>query len=330
MKQGFKYIFSLIIPIAITSFLLAISGVSAGNKVEIKKTGRPYLIEIVDSNGNVSKINGISEQTDPFLIAKDMGAAPYGEDKFASFPDIKMGIGSKITLYRAPTYFIKDGKKNFEFRSWAKNVGELLAEKNIELGQDDKINFANDYPLENRMSLVIIRVAITNIQEKELIEFKTIKKEDKNLDEGKTRVEVAGEKGVKTKTYLVRREDGEEVSRTLTNSEITKEPVDEVVYHGTRPVITVPCKFNDLVIEASLKYGAKANELCYRMMRESNGNPNSDGGKYKGLFQYEEGFWNSASAKAGYSGASIWDAKAQIFTTAWAWTHGLRSRWPVP
>jgi len=40
------------------------------------------------------------------------------------------------------------------------------------------------------------------------------------------------------------------------------------------------------------------------------------------------GFWQWASAKAGYSGASIYDPTAQIFTTAWALTHGQAGRWP--
>ena len=203
-------------------------------------------------------------------------------------------------------------------------------ERNIEIGKDDRINFAADNALEPQMLLVIIRVAVTQVDEKSAVDFQIKKKDDKTLDEGKTRVEVAGVKGVRTKTYLVRREDGEEVSRTLLKNEITTGPVDQVLIVGTKPVITVRCKYNDLVIEAATKYGLKANDLCIRMMKESNGNTGSvSGGGHLGLFQYTDGFWSSASAGAGFSGASWQDAKAQIFTTAWAWTHGLRGRWPA-
>ncbi len=331
MKHFVHYFsFGLIVPIAIVMTLLMVKGVSADESFSMAKVSRPYLVQIINPDGSVSEIKGLSLETDPFLIAKELGATPFAEDKFSAFPDIKMGIGSKITLRRAPTHYIKDGKKNHVFRSWAKTVGELLSEKNIELGDDDKINFASNYELEDKMNLIIIRVAITNVEVKEAIDFQITKKEDKTLDEGKTKVEIAGAKGVRTKTYLVRREDGEEISRTMTKNEITTKPVTQVLIIGTKPVITVRCKFNDIVIDAATKYDLSANELCHRMMAESNGNPNLDGGKYKGLFQYEEGFWGSASAKAGYSGASVWDAKAQIYTTAWAWSHNLRGRWPIP
>jgi hypothetical protein len=83
------------------------------------------------------------------------------------------------------------------------------------------------------------------------------------------------------------------------------------------------------VIAAAQKYGTDANAICTLMMKESNGNPDSGAGSdYQGLFQYTDGFWSSASAKAGYSGASILDTTAQIYTTAWAFTHGERKRWP--
>ena len=66
------------------------------------------------------------------------------------------------------------------------------------------------------------------------------------------------------------------------------------------------------------------------MMRESGGSADAGypDGMYKGLFQYSEGFWQTVSARAGFEGASIYNAQAQIYTTAWALTYGQGSRWP--
>jgi uncharacterized protein YabE (DUF348 family) len=305
---------------------------SLENKTVSSPTPKPYIIDVISPEGDqINELKGTSLSQDPYLIAQDLKADPYKEDKFTAFPDLKMGIGSKITLYRAPTFQLIDGRKTSIVRSWAKTVGDLLIEVKVpELGLDDRINFALDTELENKMEITIVRVAVTTVLEKQPIDFTITKKEDKSLDEGKTRIDRAGVNGEKTYYYLVRREDGVEVSRNLTKTEISKEPVSQILIIGTKPVITVPCKFNSTVLAAAIKYGIKPNDLCYRMMRESNGNPNSDGGAYKGLFQYEEGLWSSVSAKAGYSGASIWDATAQIYTTAWAWSHGYRSRWPIP
>lgn len=290
----------------------------------------PYVIEEKDWQGDlISEKKGVSSGEDETEVAESLGYTLYPEDKLSAFPEMKMNIGSKITITRAPVIYLKDGKKRFEFRSWKKTVGELLEEKNIELGEDDKINFSTDTFLEDEMQLVIVRVAITTVNEKEQIDYKTIKKDDPNLDEGKTKVAQAGVKGEKLLTYRVMRENGEEVSRSLVNTEIVSEPKEEVLMIGTRPVITVRCKFNDTVISAAQKYGADANALCTLMMKESNGNPRSgEGTQYQGLFQYTDGFWKIASTKAGYAGASIFDPTAQIFSTAWAVTHGERGRWP--
>lgn len=293
---------------------------------------RPYVVEDINQRGEVTgEFKGLSRETDPFLISKELGASPYLEDNFSAFPDIKMNIGSKISLYRAPEITIRDGKKSKLVRSWKNTVGEVFDEQGIEIGTEDKVNFSLNTEAEHGMMIVIVRVARTTVIENKPIPYIVKKKEDKNLDEGKTRVEVKGVDGVKAFSYLVIREDGEQVSKTLMKTEITKEPVNEVLIIGTKPVITVRCKYNDLVLDASMKYGVKPNEMCTRMMRESNGNPDSIGanGKYNGLYQYEAGFWNSVSAKAGYSGANIFDAKAQIYTTAWAWSHGYRGRWPA-
>lgn len=300
------------------------------NNSSAQNVGRPFVVEVVETDGSVSKeYRGVSANSDPFKISEDLGAGPFIEDRFKAFPDIKMDIGSKITLYRAPVIKIKDGKRSKTVRSWTKTVGELFTEQKVEIGKDDKVNFTNDTAVENNMEIAITRVAITTVIEKEAIEYSTTKKDDSTLDKGKTKVKQAGQEGTKELSYRVVREDGDEVSRKLIKTETTKEPVEEILLIGTRPVITVRCKFNDTVIEAALKYPVDADSLCTLMMKESNGNPQSgQGTDYQGLFQYTDGFWASASAKAGFSGASIWDARAQIFSTAWAFSHGERKRWP--
>ena len=327
-----KFVLNLLLGIALPAFAASnlSPSVTVSKQDNASMESRPYIIEEISARGEkISETKGISAEGDPFLISKAIGANPYEEDRFSSFPSLNMGIGGKITLYRAPDYKIKDGKKEFVVRSWTKTVGDLLDENKIALGQDDKINFSPSTPLELNMSINIIRVARTTMIESEPINYKTIKKEDPDLDKGKTKVEQAGKKGKRNLFYLVTREDGVQISKVLTKSEVAVEPVEEKLIIGTKPVITVRCKFNDLVSEAAAKYSVDPNALCSLMMKESNGNTGSvSGGGHLGLFQYTEGFWASASTKAGLSGASWQDARAQIFTTAWAFSHGQRGRWP--
>ena len=322
----------IVLAIVISVFIIAktIFAKDIGDNIKAVNIGRPYVVEVVETDGNISKeIKGISTNTDPFLISQDLGVAPFSEDRFRAFPDIKMDIGSKITLYRAPVIKIKDGRGSKEVRSWQKTVGDLFTEQKIEIGKDDKVNFSLDTEIENGMEVAITRVAITTIIEKEAIKYTTVKKDDNTLDKGKTKVQTAGQNGILELSYLVTREDGDEVSRKLIKTETTKEPVTEILLVGTRPVITVRCKFNETVIAAAQKYTVDANSLCILMMKESNGNPRSgEGMEHQGLFQYTDGFWAFASKSAGYFGSSIFDPTAQIYSTAWAFSHKQRSRWP--
>jgi len=258
------------------------------------------------------------------------GIAFHPEDKISYFPDPRLGLNTVITVQHALPITLVDGKHTTTIRTWASNVGDLLTEKKIELGQDDRISPTLTTPLAKNTTITIIRVAVTEITTNSIIPFGITKKNDNTLDEGKTRIDKPGVSGTLASTFRVTREDGTEVSRVLLSTAVVVAPQDQLLIIGTKPVITVPCRFNDWVLDAAIKNGQSANGLCYRMMRESNGNPNSDGILHKGLFQYDPGFWSAVSAKAGYPGASIWDAKSQIYVTAWAWANGYRGRWPNP
>ncbi len=223
-------------PAAVTSTIFSFN-VSSNKGLLPKKMDRPYIIDVVNAQGGIEKeIKGISSEIDPFLISQNLGANPYPEDHFADFPSIDMGIGSKITLYRAPLIHIKDGKRSKDVRSWQKKVGDLFREQHIELGKDDKVNFANDTDIEDGMEIAITRVAITTIVEQEPIKYTTTKKSNPNVEKGNKKTLQQGKNGTRNKYYLVRREDGEEVSRSLTKTEVAEEPTEEIIEVGTKVV----------------------------------------------------------------------------------------------
>lgn len=69
-------------------------------------------------------------------------------------------------------------------------------------------------------------------------------------------------------------------------------------------------------------------DKMYRvMMCESSGNPRASGGRgaWLGLFQYAPTTWRGSWNP--YRSQSIYDAKAQIFATARAWSIGMQSHW---
>jgi uncharacterized protein YabE (DUF348 family) len=187
-------------------------------------------------DGRTFEHSGIDESLSPRDIIIGLSLTLYPEDRVSAFPDPELGIGSTIRLERAPVIKLRDGKKDLILRSWATTAGELLAEKNIELGADDKANFRSDSRIFDGSELTIIRVAVTTVVETEKIDFKIIQRDDPNLSYGKRRIEL-GEKGERRLTYQVRREDGEEVSRILLLSEIIKEPKSQINYTGTKVTV---------------------------------------------------------------------------------------------
>jgi len=230
----YALIFSSIIIFGSLSVLK--SNAEDNNPYQISPSNFPYQIIEINPFGEEIVTIGQTDQIDPIKIIPQLGIAYYPEDKILAFPNPDFGIGSKITINRAPVITIKDGKKVKEYRSWKLTVGELLSEKSIEIGADDKIDVDLSAEIFDGSKITITRVAITTVVETKAIDFQIQEKEDPNLDYGKKRVEV-GEKGEKKLTYRVVREDGEEVSRTLLNSEITKQPATQINYIGTKVTV---------------------------------------------------------------------------------------------
>lgn len=276
-----------------------------------------------------SVVHRVDSLPEAFRVA---GVDYFPEDKVSFFPDPSMGIGTVITVQRALPITVMDGKKSRTLRTWQTTVGDLLKEKKIELGNDDRIAPTAITALSKNMTVTIIRVARTNVTETEAVPYQTTVEKDFHQFVGGQTVLKTGKNGQQEKTYLLIREDGELVSKTLLSVKTTLASVTAVVRRGgLNPVPSHCVPLKNWVVDASSRNKIDPNGLFYRIVRESNCHPNSRAAAgYQGLLQYDPFFWASVSAKAGYSGASIWDAKSQIDVTGWAWAHGYRDRWPNP
>ncbi|OGD57125.1 hypothetical protein A2V71_01675 [Candidatus Berkelbacteria bacterium RBG_13_40_8] len=170
-------------------------------------------------------------------MAADLNLTIYPEDKVETLPPPEMGLGSKITVTRATPVIINDASNAVTYRTWETTVKDLLSENSIVLGEKDVIQPEITSLITREMQIDITRVAETELKEEETIDYRTITKEDPNLEKGKTKIETPGKTGTKEKTYLVRRENGQEVSRTLLKEEVTQESQNKVVIVGTKVVV---------------------------------------------------------------------------------------------
>jgi len=159
------------------------------------------------------------------------------EDKTAVFPDPLLRIGTVIRITRATPVTVVDGKTSMLYRTWTTTVKALFDEKKIDVGSDDSVSVKGDATLTLQMTITITRVQITHVTTREPIDYKTVNKDDPTLEKGVTKTQQQGKKGVRTKVFEVRRENGTEVSRTLKDNTVTQEPVEAIIIHGTKVVL---------------------------------------------------------------------------------------------
>lgn len=263
-------------------------------------------------------------------MATDLDIVIYPEDKIRVFPVPELKIGSQITIERALPVEVTDAKITKIYRTWQKTIGELFKENQIELLGQDSVEPPLATWLRKDIKIKITRVAEVEAIEKEPINYSIVKKTSIDLEKGQTKIDTKGVKGEKEVTYVIKRVDGVEVSKTRKSEAVTKKPVNEILIVGIGPKYAKSGPYKDTINAAARSYLINGTALMCLMLRESGGTSDAGwpDGQYRGLYQYESGFWNDISAMAGYGGASIYNAEAQIFTTAYALTHGYGGRWP--
>lgn len=283
----------------------------------------------VDPNHPVEIYYGSTKFDNLADMIKEINVEVYPEDNVSTFPPPEMGIGSRITIIRATPVIVTDAKITKTYRTWKATIKDLLAENQIELLGKDSAEPDITALIEYNMKVKITRVAEVEITEKEAIEYKTIKKNDYGLERGQSKVEQKGINGKKEVVYLIKRVDGEEVSRSTISTTVIEESTPEILIIGTGPKMVKSGAYMDLLNAAAKKYDVNATALQCLMLCESNGNTGSVAAAgYVGLFQYDPGFWGPAAAAAGFGGAEWTNAEAQIFTTARLISIGQSRRWP--
>lgn len=200
----------------------------------------PYIVREVSpaASHHVIEQSILSQYVDSRHVLVDNKISVFSEDRVYFAFEPYLPAGGIITIERAPVIHVTDGKRQKDVRSWKTKVSELLDEQKIpEIGKDDKISVALEGEVSHDMSVVIVRVQETDVIVKEAISFQTIEKTDATLERGKTKVTSEGRSGTKQYTYHIRREDGLEVWRKLTKTEITTPKEDRIIVKGTKLII---------------------------------------------------------------------------------------------
>jgi soluble lytic murein transglycosylase-like protein len=210
----------------------------------------------------------------------------------------------------------------------AVTVAQALAVNGIQLGPQDDVSIAADAVVNAGDVIHLVRVADYDIVVREPVAFAVQVSYDAELAAGQTVVVTAGLPGLADNTYRVRIVDSAEAGRTLVASALVVTPVAEVQRVGTKPA-PAPADIESLIGSAAAAWGADPNQLLRVAWCESRYNPyavNARSGA-AGLFQFMPATWAANSVRAGYGGASVFDAAASANVAAYMFRNGQAAQW---
>ena len=170
-------------------------------------------------------------------ITKSVGITLYPEDKttLTRTDDIVAeGAGLQLTITRAtPFNFTLYGATTLA-RTQAKTVGDMLKEKGITLGRDDRVSLDLSTPMTANMAIRVWREGKQTITVSEDINFDVQTIQDGDQYVGYHAIQTPGVNGSRNVTYEVTIEDGKEVSRTEIASITTKAPQQQIDVIGAK------------------------------------------------------------------------------------------------
>lgn len=145
-------------------------------------------------------------------------------------------LGYKVTVDRAvPVQLILAGEV-VNVRSQADTVGDLLKEKNVEYQPGDLQGVTTETKLTAGSRIVLSKLQQETLVATEDVRPATQTIYDANLEVGKAQTKREGVAGRKQVTYLVEKENGKEVKRTVLNEQVLTAPIDAIVIRGSKSV----------------------------------------------------------------------------------------------
>lgn len=214
-------------------------------------------------------------------IVQDAGLQLHDEDKTSLDPTqdiVSEGAGLELKIDRAtPFTFILYGKKTDAYTQ-SETVADMLAVKNIKLGDSDQLSIDAATRITPGMTVELWRNGKQTVTEDQVVPFPVEKVQDAARDVGYKEVRTPGVNGKRTVTYEIMMQNGRELSRSEIQSVVTEQPKKQVEVIGTKLTNTFSGSFGEAL--ARLR-------KC-----ESGGRYDRNSGNgYYGAYQYNISTW---------------------------------------
>ena len=214
------------IVLALVSVLTMGFSTALGNDVEL------------NINGKTKTVFTYEKTVGDFL--KKEGIVLKNKDLVSPSLDKEIDKDMKIVISSPKSYHIKDGDKTLIAEASGYTVADVLDNLDIKLNKLDRVSLPLDEIAKEGMEIKIDRVVVENLENKIEIPFETESRENKDMFEGEKKVITKGEVGQKTESLKNTYVNGLLETTEVLKSEITKDPVKEVVEVGTKKGTVAP------------------------------------------------------------------------------------------
>ncbi|MBC2682021.1 DUF348 domain-containing protein [Corynebacterium sp. 4HC-13] len=155
--------------------------------------------------------------------------------------------GMDLEITTKKNFTMNDGGEEKNLSLAAKTVGDIFKMTGKKLGKEDRVTPDVTTPVKDGMHIDVFRVTHEEQKQTRDVPAPVRKIENPNAPAGEETVVEPGANGKENVTYRVRKENGVEVGREVTNAVQTVKPVQRVVSVGTKPVQTAPSVANGSV-----------------------------------------------------------------------------------
>lgn len=203
--------------------------------------------------------------------------------------DTPITEGMRLELHTPHIIGLRDGAETTYFSTTAATVDEMLAERGIELGEEDRIDKPGDEQITDNMRIGIDRVSTETRDDEESIEAPVEYVEDPSSAEGEETVVEEGAPGLKKVTREVTRVNGEQTAEKILAEEILEAPSPRVIYVGTQTESSA--SGNTGAAAPAVASGGVWDQIA---QCESGGNWSiNTGNGYHGGLQFNQGTWQA-------------------------------------
>lgn len=148
--------------------------------------------------------------------------------------DAYLEDGMEIQVIHRLAVTIQVDGETKEYLTEAKNVADLLEEQSIAVDKKDIVKPGMERELSEGTKVVIERVSVKQVVEKEKVPFETEVEYSGSMYSDESVEKTPGVEGEKEVTYEVTYVDGKEDHRKAVSEKMLKEPVSQVVTKGTK------------------------------------------------------------------------------------------------